>query len=345
MTNCKIHGDEFLKGGEYEGIKVGEVAKLGTLQRWIRDCDIDVIRKFINRSSNKNIDNNQMKEDEIKELSLLLLDAVLRVMSNPIDENLTKQWIDSERLLIPTPLIEDNILSRYPLFQVLQSYSSNKVENTSFLPKDASQFSKIISHVAATNRRPPSDYDLNIYSTIKDSIVSDISRDIDKDKDKVIPTRYDIPHVPGAFILTGILSTEECSRFIEAAEKIGYTPDAVDGIDNVVWLADDDMENTIFNRCKSLMPLTIQNCQLKGINKRLRLFRYYPGAVYRPHIDGAWPGSGLDSNGLLTDDLFGDRHSKLTFLIYLNNDFEGKSVYISINLSINLLTILLLMNL
>ena len=39
------------------------------------------------------------------------------------------------------------------------------------------------------------------------------------------------------------------------------------------------------------------------------------GAVYRPHIDGAWPGSGLDKDGKYVFDAFGDRWSKLTFLV------------------------------
>lgn len=36
-----------------------------------------------------------------------------------------------------------------------------------------------------------------------------------------------------------------------------------------------------------------------GINPRWRMFRYTDteGAVYRPHVDGSWPGSGLDAEG------------------------------------------------
>ena len=45
-------------------------------------------------------------------------------------------------------------------------------------------------------------------------------------------------------------------------------------------------------------------------------------AVYRPHVDGAWPGSGL-LDGKVVFDAFGDRWSRLTFLIYLNDGFEG----------------------
>ena len=88
-----------------------------------------------------------------------------------------------------------------------------------------------------------------------------------------------------------------------------------------------------------------------GINARLRLYRYHPGALYRPHVDGSWPGSGPGivapaapeaadvsgpsdpagandggrgrSSALYEYDAFGDRWSRLTFLVYLNDDFEG----------------------
>ena len=43
--------------------------------------------------------------------------------------------------------------------------------------------------------------------------------------------------------------------------------------------------------------------------------------MYRPHIDGSWPGSGIDPNsGEVVDDIYqGSCVSKLTFLIYLNS--------------------------
>ena len=68
---------------------------------------------------------------------------------------------------------------------------------------------------------------------------------------------------------------------------------------------------------------------LLGINARWRLYRYYPGAVYRPHVDGAWPGSGVVKDGeaeggeAYAYDAFGDRRSRLTMVVYLNEGFEG----------------------
>jgi hypothetical protein len=95
-----------------------------------------------------------------------------------------------------------------------------------------------------------------------------------------------------------------------------------------------------------------------GLNRRFRFYRYVPGRYYRPHIDGAWPPSGFDKEGHyrydITDetnknglqfiegipiqpDTFNPTHlrptvniavsrrqlSRLTFLIYLNEDFDG----------------------
>lgn len=56
------------------------------------------------------------------------------------------------------------------------------------------------------------------------------------------------------------------------------------------------------------------------------VYRYVPGAIYRPHIDGAWPASGIDpvTGTYLYDSSPADapQWSRLTFLIYLNDNFE-----------------------
>jgi hypothetical protein len=62
---------------------------------------------------------------------------------------------------------------------------------------------------------------------------------------------------------------------------------------------------------------------LAGLNARFRIYRYTPGLVYRPHIDGAWPGSGMRNGQYVYDMYDGERRSRLTFLVYLNEDFDG----------------------
>ena len=50
-----------------------------------------------------------------------------------------------------------------------------------------------------------------------------------------------------------------------------------------------------------------------------------PGAVYRAHVDGAWPPCGIDAaTGKYVPDVAdGGVLSRLTFLVYLNDGFEG----------------------
>jgi len=280
-----------------------------------------------------------------------------------------------------------------------------------------------------------------------------------------------VPHVPGAFYLTNVLSAEECDTLIASAEACGYSPDEPLGgqpgksilAHACVWLMPEFVNSEIFERCEPFLPkltsynnhnqgenshktssnenaelvvegpgetnpsdVAIVDCEddpyalssskkndskktskkqkrrkqeeeggaqeLEGspdekrrkikpergdldnkesrisktsnnvdvapssevgspisLNRRWRFYRYVPGRHYRPHIDGAWPPSGLGSsselNGLVVasssspselnnndqqsdgtyvyDASNGTELSKLTFLIYLNEDFEG----------------------
>jgi hypothetical protein len=91
---------------------------------------------------------------------------------------------------------------------------------------------------------------------------------------------------------------------------------------------------------------TYRQSSCQGLNRRMRCYRYSPGAVYRPHIDGAWPPSGetsekreqagaaarimrgkgqgaQDAGQYIYDISHGKVLSKYTFLLYLNEDFTG----------------------
>ena len=57
--------------------------------------------------------------------------------------------------------------------------------------------------------------------------------------------------------------------------------------------------------------------------RSLRPHRYGEGGIYRPHIDGSWTCAGEGSDGVYNNDVRGDRRSKLTFLMYLNDVEEG----------------------
>jgi prolyl 4-hydroxylase len=50
--------------------------------------------------------------------------------------------------------------------------------------------------------------------------------------------------------------------------------------------------------------------QVVGANERLRCYRYAPGQRFKPHFDGSFARDH-------------DERSLLTFMVYLNDDFEG----------------------
>ena len=60
-----------------------------------------------------------------------------------------------------------------------------------------------------------------------------------------------------------------------------------------------------------------------GLNQRWRLYKYGVDDTFKMHTDGAWPGTAVNSKGKLVRDIFGDRYSLLTFLIYLDADYDG----------------------
>ena len=219
----------------------------------------------------------------------------------------------------------------------------------------AGQF-HVIHHEPGWQRRPKNKHDLNIFHASPGMIAFDDDAAI-----AAHVARTDVPGVPGAFVLSGVLSGGECTQLVAASEAMGYSRDeptlrgggaasagvaqqnalagrpageaasgaaagsgsAPDGIDNGVWLVDDSSMAHVWARVAPHLPPVVGGCALAGVNARWRLFRYAPGAVYRPHVDGAWPGSGVGVDGRYVYDAYRDRWSKLTFLIYLNDSDGG----------------------
>jgi hypothetical protein len=112
------------------------------------------------------------------------------------------------------------------------------------------------------------------------------------------------------------------------AETMGFELDVPVGgetdqrAQGCVWVASESLHEKIYRRCKEQLPQSIEEQQVAGINRRFRIYKYSHGNVYRPHVDGAWPGSGI-VDGEYQYNMFGDRLSRLTFILYLNEDFEG----------------------
>ncbi|CAE7279619.1 unnamed protein product [Symbiodinium necroappetens] len=173
---------------------------------------------------------------------------------------------------------------------------------------------------------------------------------------------HELPGVPGAFVLSDVLSAQECHMLRQATEAMGYRPDVPlsseldERAHNVVLMANDFQNTSLFDRVKHLLPSKLGQEKLLGINRRWRFYRYLSGNLfitrskastaqgraqgfncrrsklfarrYRKHLDGAWPASGLKrgedgQDEYVYDAYGGGTRSKLTFIIYLNDDFEG----------------------
>uniref|UniRef100_A0A0G4FCN6 Fe2OG dioxygenase domain-containing protein n=1 Tax=Chromera velia CCMP2878 TaxID=1169474 RepID=A0A0G4FCN6_9ALVE len=147
------------------------------------------------------------------------------------------------------------------------------------------------------------------------------------------PWREDIRD--GIFVLHGVLSKEECEGIIDVSSEMGYTEDAPVSLgrnvrhnDNCVWIVDPFLNDEIFKRCKDLLPGELSvgsgmRLSLFGLNRRWRLYRYSKDDIFRWHTDGGWTGSGLRGGAPVSDVFDGRCFSWLTFLIYLNDGFNG----------------------
>lgn len=133
-------------------------------------------------------------------------------------------------------------------------------------------------------------------------------------KNDIIPERI--------FTVSNVLSPEECAEYIALTENIGYTPAGltvgqdeymmapqVRNNDRVI-LDDEQRAADLWHRMAEYVPAMIDNWTAIGLNERLRFYRYDPGQRFALHGDGSY----MRRNG---------DHSRLTFMIYLNEDFEG----------------------
>ena len=143
----------------------------------------------------------------------------------------------------------------------------------------------------------------------------------------------------GVFVIHDLLSPEECRRIVRMSERMGYTIDAPVSLgrnirrnENCVWIMDQRVNDRVFHRIRHLLPHHVDfrgtvmggGSGPLGLNRRWRLYRYNPNDIFKRHTDGPWPPAGIDKDGKYVHDTSDGRAlTWLTFLIYLNDDFEG----------------------
>ncbi len=152
------------------------------------------------------------------------------------------------------------------------------------------------------------------------------------DYDVSLIKRRELAQVPGAFQLFNVLKKNECKRLINISEQLGYLPDAAVSLprsirhnDSLTWIVDEQTDGLIWQRIAHVMDdrqAIFSGSKALGINARFRFYRYSPDDYFKPHSDGAWPGSRIIDNELVAN-AYPDRYSQMTFLILLSEDFQG----------------------
>lgn len=77
-----------------------------------------------------------------------------------------------------------------------------------------------------------------------------------------------------------------------------------------ITVDDQDLGQKLYKRSQPHLPKLLSGMRLCGINERFRYYLYEPGEYFRLHRDGYFRRSDQE-------------RSLLTFMVYLNGDFEG----------------------
>jgi len=296
----------------------GETPKLGALCRWVRDLDVVSGISMQTEGVSKVADTRSAKDKEL----LRVLDSILRV-TGPTDTN-TEDIMSSTH-----PIALQKAWNLRDLTAAPRNTRQTVIDKTIFAachPELRKRF-RIIETTTGPNRKPPNLHPAVLYASQNDAVLLGQAPET---------TCIKHPVVPNLRLIKDVLTPDECTSIIAAAETVEFIPDAPirdNGQEtsilahNFYWIVDQAFHDKLWERVRPYIPAESAGRKVRGINRRFRVYRYVPGAEYRCHIDGAWPPSGInpDTDAYQYDSSPADaRQSSLfTFLIYLNDEFEG----------------------
>lgn len=127
-------------------------------------------------------------------------------------------------------------------------------------------------------------------------------------------------HNDRVFTVPGFLSPEECTEVIALAEQSGFDAATVRleagqqllahiRNNERTMLASAGWVDTLWERLRRLPLPELDGSRAVGLPRALRFYKYSAGQRFRMHKDGPWREDGLVS--------------RLSFLVYLNEGFEG----------------------
>lgn len=122
-------------------------------------------------------------------------------------------------------------------------------------------------------------------------------------------------------VIHDFLSTDQCKQLILFGERLGFDEAAINtstgqeifkAIRNNERIIFDDasLAMELFEKIRYFVPHTMDSWKLHSLNERFRFYRYEPGQYFKWHRDGSFKRSEVEE-------------SRITFMIYLNDDFTG----------------------
>ncbi len=130
-----------------------------------------------------------------------------------------------------------------------------------------------------------------------------------------------IEHHPQIITIENFFTQKECNIYIKNGEEKGFEEAKVNlrgqqtmlksMRDNERFLFfDEDLAKNLWDRIKEFIPQNSKSYTAFGLNEMFRIYKYTVGQKFKMHSDGSYKKS--DSKA-----------SKYSFLIYLNDDFDG----------------------
>lgn len=248
---------------------------LGALCRWVRTLDVvSGLSIHVQVPTQTVVGHNAENEKLIQ-----VLDAILRV-TGPTDTTSNGTAPDAKPIALQE--IWDLRGSSEPTRQVRRSIEDKSIFAT--CEPDLKGRFRVIETTAGLQRKPPNLHPAVLYASQDDAVLLGEGPKTECFKH---------PIVPNLRLIKDVLSPEECTAIISAGETIEFIPDAPmrpQGEDtsvlahNFYWVIDQAFHDKLWSRVKAFVPEVVAGKQVRGINRRFRVYRYVPGAEYRCHI-------------------------------------------------------------
>lgn len=123
------------------------------------------------------------------------------------------------------------------------------------------------------------------------------------------------------FLIENFLSNEECDHYIELTQDKVFEEAKINshgqqlmnkGVRNNdrLMVFDNDLAENLFKKAVDFLPKMHEDYNILDFNEMFRIYKYSPGQRFKMHRDGSYIRNENEK-------------SFYTFMIYLNDDFEG----------------------